>query len=173
MAHLLVSVRSPAEAVAALEGGAALIDVKEPSRGPLGRADEDTITAIVQTVAGRRPVSVALGELLDHSEPRPPHPQPLSRRERGAGSPLPPGEGLGVRGPRLAMIQQFTERDTDRPTTRYSLHDGRDRILIRAPQWSATGLLDINERRPAFQSSHRLGGRTYANQEMGHTRLSK
>ena len=36
--QLLVSVRSPAEALAALEGGAALIDVKEPARGSLGRA---------------------------------------------------------------------------------------------------------------------------------------
>ena len=35
----LVSVRSPEEALAALEGGADLIDVKEPSRGPLGAAD--------------------------------------------------------------------------------------------------------------------------------------
>jgi len=69
MAHLLVSVCSPAEAVAALEGGAALIDIKEPTRGPLGRADAEAITAIVQTVAGRRPVSVAVGELLEYREP--------------------------------------------------------------------------------------------------------
>ena len=34
---LLVSVRSAAEAATALAGGADLIDVKEPSRGPLGR----------------------------------------------------------------------------------------------------------------------------------------
>ena len=36
---LLVSVRSGAEAEAALAGGADLIDVKEPTRGALGRAD--------------------------------------------------------------------------------------------------------------------------------------
>ena len=36
--QLLVSVRSAEEARAALEGGAALIDVKEPSRGSLGSA---------------------------------------------------------------------------------------------------------------------------------------
>jgi uncharacterized protein (UPF0264 family) len=61
--QLLVSVRSPAEAAAALDGGADLIDVKEPRRGPLGRADEATLAAVVRLIAGRRPVSAALGEL--------------------------------------------------------------------------------------------------------------
>jgi uncharacterized protein (UPF0264 family) len=60
--ELLVSVRSVEEACSALEGGAALIDVKEPSRGSLGRADADVIRAIVAEVGGRRPVSAALGE---------------------------------------------------------------------------------------------------------------
>jgi uncharacterized protein (UPF0264 family) len=65
MTRLLVSVRSAAEAAAALEGGAHVIDVKEPSRGPLGRADDATIAEVVRAVAGRRPVSAALGELHD------------------------------------------------------------------------------------------------------------
>jgi uncharacterized protein (UPF0264 family) len=60
---LLVSVRSAAEAKAALGGGADVIDVKEPADGPLGRAPDRTIAAVVRTVAGRRPVSAALGEL--------------------------------------------------------------------------------------------------------------
>jgi uncharacterized protein (UPF0264 family) len=63
MAQLLVSVRNAAEAAVALAAGADLIDVKEPARGPLGRADDETIAAVVQCVAGRRPVSAALGEL--------------------------------------------------------------------------------------------------------------
>jgi uncharacterized protein (UPF0264 family) len=63
MAKLLVSVRSAAEAAAALTGGAALIDVKEPLRGSLGCADNETISAVLSEVAGRRPVSAALGEL--------------------------------------------------------------------------------------------------------------
>lgn len=62
---LLVSVRSVVEAEAALRGGAALIDVKEPSRGPLGRADDDVIAQVSEAVAGRRPVSAAFGELQD------------------------------------------------------------------------------------------------------------
>jgi len=68
---LLVSVRNVAEAAAALEGGADVIDVKEPSRGPLGRADDQTIAEIVRLVDKRRPVSAALGEWTDHSLPIP------------------------------------------------------------------------------------------------------
>jgi (5-formylfuran-3-yl)methyl phosphate synthase len=63
--HLLVSVRDATEAVAALAGGADLIDVKEPNRGPLGRADAATIAAVVQAVGGRVPISAAFGELRE------------------------------------------------------------------------------------------------------------
>jgi uncharacterized protein (UPF0264 family) len=66
---LLVSVRSADEAEVALAGGAALIDVKEPSRGSLGRADADTIRSVIERVAGRASVSAALGELLDTPSP--------------------------------------------------------------------------------------------------------
>jgi uncharacterized protein (UPF0264 family) len=66
MPQLLVSVRNAAEASVALEAGADLIDVKEPARGPLGRADDNVIRAVVQWVAGRLPVSAALGELSPH-----------------------------------------------------------------------------------------------------------
>lgn len=65
MSQLLVSVRSVAEAEAALAGGAGLIDIKEPYRGSLGRADPSTVEAIVDWVAGRVPVSAALGEFLE------------------------------------------------------------------------------------------------------------
>ena len=65
MTKLLVSVRDAAEARAALDAGADLIDVKEPRRGPLGSADPTTIAAVLDAVAGRVPVSAALGELLD------------------------------------------------------------------------------------------------------------
>jgi uncharacterized protein (UPF0264 family) len=59
---LLVSVRSAEEADAALSGGADLIDVKEPARGPLGVAEAEVVAAVVDRVAGRVPVSAALGE---------------------------------------------------------------------------------------------------------------
>jgi uncharacterized protein (UPF0264 family) len=72
MTQLLVSVRSAAEAEAALCGGAALIDVKEPSRGALGRADDPVIAEVLRAVAGRAPVSAALGELCEaRGEPLP------------------------------------------------------------------------------------------------------
>jgi (5-formylfuran-3-yl)methyl phosphate synthase len=67
--ELLVSVRSVTEALAALEGGAALIDVKEPAHGSLGRPEERTIAAVIRAVAGRRPVSAAMGELLQDPGP--------------------------------------------------------------------------------------------------------
>jgi (5-formylfuran-3-yl)methyl phosphate synthase len=62
---LLVSVRSLDEAGAAVEGGADITDVKEPLRGPLGRADASVVAGVIRYVAGRCPVSAALGELLD------------------------------------------------------------------------------------------------------------
>jgi uncharacterized protein (UPF0264 family) len=64
--QLLVSVRDLGEAVAARSGGADLIDVKEPARGPLGRADEATSRGIVEFMAGRCPLSAALGELAEN-----------------------------------------------------------------------------------------------------------
>lgn len=69
MTRLLVSVRSAEEAEAALAGGADLIDVKEPALGSLGRADEATLAAVVCAVAGRRPVSAALGDLRPGTRP--------------------------------------------------------------------------------------------------------
>jgi uncharacterized protein (UPF0264 family) len=68
---LLVSVRSADEAEAALEGGAHVIDVKEPLRGSLGRAGDATIAAVLARVAGQRPVSAALGELANPAEAAP------------------------------------------------------------------------------------------------------
>ncbi len=75
MAGLLVSVRSAEEAEAAVEGGAAVIDVKEPARGPLGRADEATWRAVRRAVPSEIPVSVALGELVEWRGRRAPPPE--------------------------------------------------------------------------------------------------
>jgi uncharacterized protein (UPF0264 family) len=63
--RLLLSVRSAVEAEAALAGGADVIDIKEPSRGPLGMSEPAIIREILARVAGRRQVSAALGELVD------------------------------------------------------------------------------------------------------------
>ena len=66
---LLVSVRTAAEARAAIAGGGAIIDVKEPRRGPLGRASPEATAEILAAVAGRIPVTLACGELADGIEP--------------------------------------------------------------------------------------------------------
>lgn len=70
---LLVSVRDVTEAAAATAGGAAIVDVKDPAAGPLGRADAAMAAEVVVAVAGRAPVTLACGELaagvdaiLDH-----------------------------------------------------------------------------------------------------------
>ena len=61
-AKLLVSVRSADEAGVAIEAGVDFIDVKEPSRGPLGMPHHETVAAVLEVVNGRVPVSAALGE---------------------------------------------------------------------------------------------------------------
>ena len=63
MPRLLVSVRSVEEALDALAGGASIIDIKEPARGPLGRADTEVWQAIRETLPVGVCLSVALGEL--------------------------------------------------------------------------------------------------------------
>ena len=65
---LLVSVRSVGEANRALEGGVDILDVKDPSRGSLGMASINDITAIASLgpVSSRTILlSVALGEVVD------------------------------------------------------------------------------------------------------------
>ncbi len=64
-AGLLVSVCDATEAVEALAGKAAIIDVKEPRRGPLGAADVAVAAEIASLVAARAPWTLACGELAD------------------------------------------------------------------------------------------------------------
>lgn len=63
--RLLVSVRDAEEARAALAGGAAIIDAKEPARGALGAVDASVLRAIVATVGSARATSAALGDAAD------------------------------------------------------------------------------------------------------------
>jgi len=64
--QLLVSVRNADEARAALAGGCTILDVKEPARGALGRADSDAIQAVIaEASAAGVPVTAALGECRD------------------------------------------------------------------------------------------------------------
>jgi uncharacterized protein (UPF0264 family) len=63
--QLLVSVADAADAVAAVDGGADIIDAKDPSRGPLGPVSPAALGAILAAVRGRRAVSAALAERSD------------------------------------------------------------------------------------------------------------
>lgn len=63
MTRLLASVVSVAEAAIALEGGADIIDLKNPREGALGALPLQTIQQIVDFVDGRVPVSATIGDL--------------------------------------------------------------------------------------------------------------
>ena len=77
--QLLVSVRSPQEALDALEGGAGILDIKEPANGPLGMASLEDLYLICATAKATSPVAIsaALGEVLQWQHaplpPLPPH----------------------------------------------------------------------------------------------------
>lgn len=64
MTGLLVSVRSAAEARLACALGVDLLDVKEPGRGSLGRA-EPVVWREIAALGATQPLSLALGELRD------------------------------------------------------------------------------------------------------------
>ena len=61
--RLLVSVRDAREAEAAIGAGADLVDLKDPGAGSLGALAPAAIRAILEVVAGRRPVSAVTGDL--------------------------------------------------------------------------------------------------------------
>ena len=65
--RLLVSVRNAAEALAAVQGGADLVDVKDPNAGSLGAAPIKDFHEIHTAVSGERPVTAALGDANDET----------------------------------------------------------------------------------------------------------
>jgi uncharacterized protein (UPF0264 family) len=65
--QLLVSVANATEARDAVEGGADLIDAKNPSNGALGAVSLSMLHEIHAAVAGRRVVSAALGDAGDEA----------------------------------------------------------------------------------------------------------
>ena len=60
--QLLVSVRSAAEAAAAIAGGADIVDAKEPRAGALGAVSIDVLREIAAELRGLRPLSAAIGD---------------------------------------------------------------------------------------------------------------
>ena len=65
---LLVSVRDAIEASAALDGGADIIDAKDPASGALGAVSLEAFRNIHARVAGERPVTAALGDASDEAD---------------------------------------------------------------------------------------------------------
>ena len=65
---LLVSVRDAIEASAALEGGADIVDAKDPATGALGAVTLEAFGEIHSRVAGQRPVTAALGDANDEAD---------------------------------------------------------------------------------------------------------
>lgn len=63
--RLLVSVASVADARAACEGGADIVDAKDPSRGALGAVRPRVLRSVHAAVHPHRPVSAALGDASD------------------------------------------------------------------------------------------------------------
>jgi dihydroneopterin aldolase len=64
MTAMLASVRTLDEALFALEAGADFIDLKEPSQGALGALDHAAVRVCVRAIAGRRPVSATIGDIV-------------------------------------------------------------------------------------------------------------
>jgi (5-formylfuran-3-yl)methyl phosphate synthase len=63
--QLLVSVANLTEAHDAVDGGADIVDAKDPSTGTLGAVALDTLREIHAAAGGRRVVSAALGDATD------------------------------------------------------------------------------------------------------------
>lgn len=65
---LLVSVRDPEEAAIAVAAGAAIVDVKEPRNGPLGRPESPIVAAVAAVTGRHAPLTLAAGELAAADE---------------------------------------------------------------------------------------------------------
>ncbi len=63
MTLMLASVTGPEEAAIALDGGADVIDLKDPTQGALGAVPAEVVREAVAAVAGRRQVSAVAGNL--------------------------------------------------------------------------------------------------------------
>ena len=63
MTQLLVSVRTPQEALMALQSGADIIDLKDPAAGALGALPAEMIDKIVRLIDGRVPISATVGDV--------------------------------------------------------------------------------------------------------------
>ena len=61
---LLVSCASALDALAAVDGGADIVDAKDPAAGALGAVTFEVFRAIAAAVNGRRPLTAAMGDAI-------------------------------------------------------------------------------------------------------------
>ena len=125
---LLVSVRSAPEALLAVRGGAAIVDVKEPDLGSLGMADPEVWRAVRAVVPASIPVSVALGELRDWRERDAPPPSAF--------------EGLAFRKMGLAGAESGRSWVAEWASLRRSWGDGPPWIAVAYRDWERAGAPD-------------------------------
>lgn len=104
--RLLVSVRDCAEAQAALDGGADIIDVKNPETGPLGFAGFEAIGRISKLIKDHAPVSAAFGECSDWQ-------QAVTEKSRVPQKPLQHRPSLGKLGLAHLLAEPQPTREED------------------------------------------------------------
>jgi uncharacterized protein (UPF0264 family) len=129
---LLVSVRTAAEARAAVAGGAAIIDIKEPKAGPLGRATVSVTVGIIEAVAGARPITLACGELVDGIEQISAHTHDVWSR-LGANQAVPVAVKAGPRGLRGRPWSEAFARFKN------GLPAGVEAVAVAYADWSKSG----------------------------------
>lgn len=120
MTGLLVSVRSAFEARLAYQGGADIIDVKEPRLGSLGAATSKVCCEVYDTINQQVPVSVALGDLWENHVPCPTRPFAFAK--------------IG-----LAGCQQRLGWQREWALRMQSLDPATDRVAVAYADWRVAG----------------------------------
>ncbi len=129
-AGLLVSVRTADEAEEAIAGGAAIIDVKEPKRGPLGCADAAVAIEIGEVIAGRAAWTLACGELAGGWRLIAEHVGEVVRRRTARGATL----AAVKAGPAGLSIRAWTEAFG---ALSHALGDGPNLVPVVYADWEA------------------------------------
>jgi hypothetical protein len=140
--RLLVSVVSAREARGALAGGADIIDVKDPARGPLGAPSPLVLSEVVAEVGAAAPVSVALGDL-----PNLPHTAALAARGAAVSGAAYVKVGLrGVRSLHEAVALMRAVADAVGPQTAVIAAAYADAAALDPPALAPQRLPDVVDR---------------------------
>jgi uncharacterized protein (UPF0264 family) len=139
---LLVSVVSAEEAERAVEGGADIVDVKDPDEGALGAPAPRVLAEIARVVGVAAPLSVALGDLPDL-----PHTAALAARGAALAGAAYVKVGLrGVREPDRAAAMMSAVVDAVGPETAVIAAAYADAQALDPPALTAASLPGLVER---------------------------